>query len=131
MDSMWHTVKTYFAESDSLLQFRSHICELKSFPYKNSNTEYGVDLDEDCMRIFSALGDVSRPPCTCNETRSLYDHIDAYINNYPKHHIKDYTIHTGKGDTSIEEVCRYVMRDVLQWWANWHGSIEGHRWKHL
>ncbi|RAK85261.1 hypothetical protein BO79DRAFT_231711 [Aspergillus costaricaensis CBS 115574] len=105
MDGMWHTVKTYFAESNSLLQFCSHLCELKSYPNKNSNTEYGVDLDEDCMRIFSALGDISRPPY--------------------------YTIHTGKGDTSIEEVCRYVMRDVLQWWANWHGTIAGHRWKHL
>ncbi|PYH75081.1 uncharacterized protein BO88DRAFT_328877 [Aspergillus vadensis CBS 113365] len=131
MDGMWHTVKEYFTGSNNPLQFCSHLCELDSYPGKNNNTEYGVELDEDCMRIFSALGDVSRPPCTCNETRPLCDHIDAYIKNHPEHHSKDYTIHTDKGDTCVEEVCRYVMRDVLQWWAHWNGFIEGHRWKHL
>lgn len=41
-------------------------------------------------------------------------------------------MHTGKGDSSVEEVSIYAMRDSLCWWAHMHGSLEpGDRWKHL
>ncbi|RDA93584.1 hypothetical protein CP533_6198 [Ophiocordyceps camponoti-saundersi (nom. inval.)] len=44
-------------------------------------------------------------------------------------HPNDYSLHTGKDDSSIEEAILYIMRDALQWWVNWVGSPDDHKWK--
>lgn len=130
MEYIWHAVKYYFGES-SILRFQTHCCDLQAPSEKSDNVYYGVEIDENAMCIFSGMGDACRPPCTCSDTNQLRDYIDKSIQAYPGKHEKDYTLHTAKGDTNIEEVCQYALRDALQWWVQWHGSLGGHRWKHL
>lgn len=55
--------------------------------------------------------------------------MEHYIRTAPEHHADDYSIHTGKPDTTLEEVCLYSMRDAMQWWSHWYGTLEDHYWK--
>ncbi|KAJ5936066.1 hypothetical protein N7454_005364 [Penicillium verhagenii] len=34
-------------------------------------------------------------------------------------------------NTSSNDVNIYAMRDALQWWRHWHGSLERNYWKHV
>ncbi|OJJ94724.1 hypothetical protein ASPACDRAFT_1860739 [Aspergillus aculeatus ATCC 16872] len=129
MDSMWQAVKTYFGENP--IQLHTHCCDLKPPKARNENINFGVEIPEDVMGLFSAIGDTSRPPCTCDGMDALVAHIDAFIRAAPARRPEDYTLHSGKQDQSSEDVCRFAMRDALQWWTVWHGSLEHHKWKHL
>jgi hypothetical protein len=135
MDSIWNDVKSYFGDGhvvySSPIRFNIHCCHLKPLLARSNSTYYGVDINEDTMLLFSAMGDTCAPPCSCKGIVELCRHIDDYIQTAPSTHSNDFSIHTGKGDESVDEVCRYAMRDSLQWWANWHGSLDNHYWKHL
>ncbi|THC98794.1 hypothetical protein EYZ11_001702 [Aspergillus tanneri] len=112
MEYIWHAVKSYFGET-STLWFQTHCCDLKSPSKKNDNAYYGVEINEDAMRIFSGMGVACRPPCACRDIDRLSDYIDKSIQAYRGKHEKDYTLYTAKGDTNIEEVCQYALRDAL------------------
>ncbi|KAJ5683309.1 hypothetical protein N7462_006474 [Penicillium macrosclerotiorum] len=45
--------------------------------------------------------------------------------------VEDYSIISQKGDMLIDEVSVYAMRDTIQWWTHWHGSLKDHCWKHI
>ncbi|PWY95831.1 hypothetical protein BO94DRAFT_455286, partial [Aspergillus sclerotioniger CBS 115572] len=129
--------KNYFKDGiiPESAPFRSnlHICDLTSAPTNNQNHEYGVEISRQLMPIFSTLGDTSLPPCSCHDIKAVRQHIDDYIHTAPNTHPDDYSFFTEKHDTSLDSVCRYVLRDVIQWWACWVGSLDNdkHRWKVL
>ena len=83
------------------------------------------------MPLFSTLGDTRAPPCSCSNIKGIIQHIDDFIQTAPSTDARDYSLHTEKTDEKIEETCMYAMRDAIQWWANWHGSLEDHHWKHM
>ncbi|KAG2413448.1 hypothetical protein HFD88_002637 [Aspergillus terreus] len=81
------------------------------------------------MSFFTLIGETSRPPCSCSKAQQVYQRMEHYIRTAPEHHADDYSIHTGKPDTTLEEVCLYSMRDAMQWWSHWYGTLEDHYWK--
>ena len=135
MDFMWHDVQTYFGDGyialSSPIRFNVHCCRLNPLSARNNNIFFGVEINEQMMPLFSALGDTCRPACSCGRIEKLCTHISDYIKTAPSSYIDDYSLHTAKGDTSVDEASMYAMRDSLQWWAHWHGSLENHHWKHL
>jgi hypothetical protein len=105
---------------------------LNPTPSQNDNNFYGVEISEDSMPLFSGIGDTCPPQCACDGIDELFEHIDNFIRaDGTKNDNDNYTIHTGKNDASVEDVCLYGMRDSLQWWTLWHGSLERHHWKHM
>ncbi|KAJ5901466.1 hypothetical protein N7495_001994 [Penicillium taxi] len=129
MESMWQAVKTYFGENP--IRLHIHYCELQTPSVRNENIDFGVEIPEDVMGLFSAIGDTCKPPCTCDKIDALCHHIDDFIRTSPDQQTQDYSLHSGKIDQTAEEVCQYAMRDSLQWWTIWHGSLEHHQWKHI
>ncbi|EJD37140.1 hypothetical protein AURDEDRAFT_41336, partial [Auricularia subglabra TFB-10046 SS5] len=135
MKQMWESCKSYFGDGfipgSSPFRFDVHVCSIERASTKNDSHHYGVELDEDMLPLFTALGECRTPPCSCGDIRSVVQHIDAYLATFPGSHPGDYSLHTDKGDQSAEMVSVYILRDALSWWAHWHGSLVGHRWKHL
>ncbi|KAI9931056.1 hypothetical protein ASPWEDRAFT_238086 [Aspergillus wentii DTO 134E9] len=134
MSDMWQEVTAYFQNgpsSSNPLRFRTHLCLLQPPASRNGNLDYGFEVDEEAMTIFSCMGGTSRPPCTCKDLDELVEDMENFMSSCATPHPDDYTIHTEKSDTSIEEVALYTMRDTLQWWVTWQGSIGSHFWKHL
>jgi hypothetical protein len=129
MEPMWQAVKAYFGENP--IRLHTHCCELRAPSVRNENIDFGVEIPEDVMGLFSAIGDTSKPPCTCDGIDALCHHIDDFIRASPGQRTEDYSLHSGKVDRTMEEVCQFAMRDSLQWWTIWHGSLEHHQWKHL
>ncbi|KAJ5683047.1 hypothetical protein N7462_006212 [Penicillium macrosclerotiorum] len=129
MDSMWQAVKAYFGENP--IRLTTHCCELQAPSVRNENINFGVEIPEDVMGLFSAIGDTVMPPCTCDSMDALCQHIDDFIRTSSDRRKEDYSLHSGKVDQTAEQVCQFAMRDSLQWWTIWHGSLENHQWKHL
>ncbi|KAL5364191.1 hypothetical protein BJX96DRAFT_187623 [Aspergillus floccosus] len=134
MEAVWEKVICYFSsKSLSPLDLWSalHWCELKPVcnPPDNSGLHDGLSLSDDAMSFFTLIGDTSKPPCLCSKAQQIYQRMEHYIHTAPERHPDDYSIHTGKADTSLEEVSLYSMRDAMQWWSHWYGSLEGHYWK--
>ncbi|KAJ6016352.1 hypothetical protein N7540_010943 [Penicillium herquei] len=134
MNHIWQEVKEHFQNSprnSNPFRLRNHICDLKKPLTQNDSLRYGLEINEDSMAVFSAIGDTSCPPCNCDDFHELFKHIDSFMQSSSTSFAEDYEIHTRKDDTSSDEVAVYAMRDVLQWWAIWHGSLEHHHWKHM
>ncbi|RAL00932.1 uncharacterized protein BO80DRAFT_355742 [Aspergillus ibericus CBS 121593] len=139
MEFMWNECKNYFNDGviPGSAPFRSnvHICDLTPPPTNNHNHnhDYGIEISQQLMPLFSTLGGISPPPCTCHDITAIRQHIDNYIHTAPSTHPNDYTIFTEKNDTSIDIICLYTLRDVLQWWTFWAGSLNStqDRWKLL
>lgn len=135
MKLIWQTLKTYFGDGaiarSSPIRFNTHFCDLKRQQTTNENIHYGVEINEDAMPLFSAFGDTCAPPCSCEDVQELCRHIEDYIETVPTTHTGDYSLHTGKGDVSVEEACAYTMRDAMHWWIHWQGKLDGHHWKQI
>jgi hypothetical protein len=129
MEPMWQAVKAYFGENP--IRLHTHCCELQAPSVRNENINFGVEIPEEAMGLFSAIGDTSKPPCTCDSMDALCWHIHDFIRASPDQRTEDYSLHSGKTDQTAQEVCQFAMRDALQWWTLWHGSLEHHQWKHL
>ncbi|EJD40371.1 hypothetical protein AURDEDRAFT_139027 [Auricularia subglabra TFB-10046 SS5] len=135
MKQMWQACRSYFGDGfvpgSSPLRFDVHICDIERPPPERETHYYGVEIDEDAFPLFTALGDARPPPCSCHDSRTVAAYIADRLEQLPTSHPEDYALHTGKGDTSADVVAAYIMRDALSWWSHWHGSLAGHRWKHL
>ncbi|PYI11171.1 hypothetical protein BO78DRAFT_163688 [Aspergillus sclerotiicarbonarius CBS 121057] len=137
MESIWTECKKYFHDGvlPESAPFRSniHLCDLTPSITNSRNHDYGVEISRQLMPLFSALGDISPPSCSCHDITAVRQHIDDYIHTAPSTHSDDYTFFTGKSDISLDSVCRYALRDVIQWWACWVGSLDinNDRWKLL
>lgn len=62
---------------------------------------------------------------------SLRKEINNISQEEPACLTEDRSILTNKGSASMNELCFYVMRDTIQWWLHWNGSLDSHYWKHL
>lgn len=135
MNSIWCDVKAYFGDGflahSSPIRFNKHCCDMQPKLAKNENVFYGVEINEDVMPLFSALGETCVPTCSCEGIEGLRQYIEEDVKIAPSTNPGDYSLYTGKGDASFNKVCLYAMRDSIQWWSNWHGSLDGHHWKHL
>lgn len=80
---------------------------------KNENVFYGVEINEDVMPLFSALGDTCVPACSCEDIEGLRQYIEEDVKIAPSTNFDDYSLYTGKGDTSFNDVCLYAMRDSI------------------
>ncbi|KAJ7205971.1 hypothetical protein GGX14DRAFT_367635 [Mycena pura] len=117
LKEIWQTLKDYFGDGfvqgTAPLRFNVHLCETNR-ALNNENVHIGVHIDENAMPLFDSLGEVAKPPCTCEHLAALCRHIDEL------------------NEVSAEETCEYTMRDTLQWWLHWHGSLDRQDfWKHL
>lgn len=135
MDVLWHELKEYFGdgftEGTSPLRFNYHVCVQAPAKIRN-NTFHGIDFNEQTMPLFSAFGSTSKPRCTCKEIACLVKRLDRLVQVASKSsHPRVYTLFTGKNDASTEEACQFAMRDAIQWWAGWYGTVEGHYWKQV
>ncbi|KAI2675882.1 hypothetical protein CBS147355_6063 [Penicillium roqueforti] len=136
MNSIWQDAKEYFGDGHvagtSPLAHHVHCCELKPALTQNDNIYYGVEISEETMPLFSPFGEISAPPCSCEGMKELCKYIEGFIAVAPNTHIDDYSIRTGKDDKSVDEACQYAVRDAMQWWINWLGSLNRqHHWKQL
>ncbi|KAJ6478882.1 hypothetical protein C8R45DRAFT_833048 [Mycena sanguinolenta] len=110
LQEIWQTLKDYFGDGyirhSAPFRFNVHLCETHRVPMHNDNVFLGVHIDEDMMPLFGSLGETVKPPCTCEDIATVRRYIDE------------------KDETSVEETCKYAMRDSLQWWVHWHdGSM--------
>ncbi|KAJ5458798.1 hypothetical protein N7530_010742 [Penicillium desertorum] len=102
---MWETVKRYFGDSHipgSAPLGLMHICEMDGLctctnviNTSKKGSEYGVEISEDLMPMFSILGDTASPPCTCFEMTDVLKHIEEYIETAPDTHPNDMSIASG------------------------------------
>ncbi|KAF2807548.1 uncharacterized protein BDZ99DRAFT_489810 [Mytilinidion resinicola] len=111
MNSIWQDIKLFFGDGfvarSSPIQFNTHCCNLKQPSTQNDNVYYGVEINEDAMPLFSALGDTCAPSCSCLEIKEFIKHIEDFIQTASSTHVNDYSLHTGKNDTSVDDT--YVL----------------------
>lgn len=126
---MWQLIKRYFGDGhvpgSAPIRYNTHICEMSRAmsPSNEASSRYGVEISEDAMPLYSILGDTCPPPCTCFDMAGVVKHIDAYLETAPENLEDDFTITSGKNDSSVDEAGLYVMRDTLSWWIHWGGSL--------
>ncbi|KAI5861141.1 hypothetical protein GGS23DRAFT_155160 [Durotheca rogersii] len=136
MKEMWQTIKEYFGDGyvpgSAPFRYNVHCCEMKRPAKKSDNIRRGMYLDEEAMPLFTAMGDAYAPPCTCQDMQALIRHIDEFVETFPGSHPDDYAITSDKGDTDIDQVSLYTMRDSICWWVQWGGAHHpSHYWKEM
>lgn len=98
--------------------FNVHLCKTERAA-ETENIHHGINIDEDAMSLFGALGEPVKPPCTCHDMATLVSHIDKFVEETSDDVPEAYQISSRKNETSAEETCVYAMRDTLQWWVQW------------
>jgi hypothetical protein len=81
--------------------------------------------------ILARLKEASAESNACQAIKILHMIIDATAEMAPLSRTHDYSLCTRMGDTSIDEIAAYSMRDAIQWWEHWYGSLVGNHWKHI
>lgn len=132
---IWAELKEYFGDGyvagSAPFRFSEHLCESER-PPETDNIHYGISIDEDAMSLFGSLGQPAKPPCTCADMAELVRHIDAFVATAPDVDPAAYAVYSRKDEATAEESCVYAMRDTLQWWVHWHGTLDRrHHWKHV
>lgn len=144
---MWEATKEYFGDGhvpgSAPLRFNMHICDMQkpsspsgsdSSTESNISIRYGVEISEEAMPLYSVLGETSAPPCTCFAMADVIKHIDSFLETTLPEGIlpDDYTITSGKNESTVDEAGLYIMRDTLSWWIHWGGSLRpGDYWKQI
>lgn len=139
LKQLWQMLKDYFGDGfvqgTAPLRYNVHLCETNRAP-NNENVHIRVHIDEYAMPLLESLGEVVKSPCTCQDLAALCRHIDELVENQVPglvsvDHPDAYKIFSRKNEVSAKETCEYVLRDALQWWVHWHGSLDRQDfWKH-
>ena len=98
------------------------------------NPAYEALPEAGALNMASVLADLRKASSESNPHRaikSLHSLIRRVTHLTPSFHTKDYSISPGTINTSMNDLEIYSMRDAIQWWAHWHGSMMDNYWKHI
>ncbi|KAJ5578181.1 uncharacterized protein N7459_007145 [Penicillium hispanicum] len=89
----------------------------------NDNAGFNVQLKAEYRSHLETLESICTQPDINQAVKDLHNFINTCTAKYFNK--------AGKQDSSTDETCTYALRDALQWWSYWHGSLDGHHWKHV
>lgn len=96
-----------------------------------SAVEFHLDPGLNQVSLFKNL----RTICSNPDPHQAVQGLHSIICNYPRPSSIFQTTHCSlrkdTGCTSVDNAALYAMRDAVQWWRHWHGSLEGHYWQHV
>lgn len=61
--------------------------------------------------------------CTCFDMAGVVKHIGSCLEIALDCLEDDFTITSGKNNSSADEAGLHIMRDTLSWWAHWASSL--------